>query len=124
MPLPGEGARGREAHSLAPDTPILLLLPGSRTNEVKRLVKVFGETAALLAAETPGLKFVVPTVPHVRHLVEEAVKNWSVPVLLVEGEADKRAAFAAGTAALAASGTVSLGPGQIGRPSGRERGVQ
>ena len=116
IPAEGEGARFREVHNLAPDTPILLLLPGSRTNEVKRLVKVFGETAALLAAQTPGLKFVVPTVPHVRHLVEEAVKNWNVPVLLVEGEADKRAAFAAATAALAASGTVSLELGLAGVP--------
>tara|TARA_R110000868_G_scaffold117918_1_gene313017 strand:- start:270 stop:1439 length:1170 start_codon:yes stop_codon:yes gene_type:complete len=108
IPAEGEGARFRALHNLEADTPVLLVLPGSRTNEVKRLVGLFGETAAKLAAQTPGLKIVLPTVPHVRHLVEEAVKKWSVPVILVEGEADKRAAFAAATAALAASGTVSL----------------
>jgi lipid-A-disaccharide synthase len=108
IPEEGEGARFRALHGLAPDAPILLVLPGSRTNEVKRLVALFGETAARLAANTPSLAVVVPTVPHVRHLVESAVAKWSVPVTLVEGEADKRAAFAAATAALAASGTVSL----------------
>lgn len=108
IPAEGEGARFRALHNLEADTPVLLVLPGSRTNEVKRLVGLFGDTAAKLAAQTPGLKIVLPTVPHVRHLVEEAVKKWSVPVILVEGEADKRAAFAAATAALAASGTVSL----------------
>ncbi|MCE9651425.1 MAG: lipid-A-disaccharide synthase [Parvibaculum sp.] len=116
IPAPGEGARFRAARGIAPDQPILMLLPGSRTNEVKRLVAVFGETAALLAAEIPGLKFVVPTVPHVRHLVEEAVKSWRVPVELVEGEIEKRAAFAAATAALAASGTVTLELGLAGVP--------
>ncbi|MDO8421356.1 MAG: lipid-A-disaccharide synthase [Parvibaculum sp.] len=108
IPAEGEGARFRALHNMAADTPLLLVLPGSRTNEVKRLVGLFGETAARLAAQIPGLQIVLPTVPHVRHLVEEAVKKWSVPVILVEGEADKRAAFAAATAALAASGTVSL----------------
>lgn len=108
IPAEGEGARFRALHNIGADTPLLLVLPGSRTNEVKRLVGLFGDTAAKLAAQIPGLKIVLPTVPHVRHLVEEAVKKWSVPVILVEGEADKRAAFAAATAALAASGTVSL----------------
>tara|TARA_R110000868_G_scaffold1132_9_gene8669 strand:+ start:6079 stop:7248 length:1170 start_codon:yes stop_codon:yes gene_type:complete len=108
IPAEGEGARFRALHNMAADTPLLLVLPGSRTNEVKRLVGLFGETAARLAAQIPGLQIVLPTVPHVRHLVEEAVKKWTVPVILVEGEADKRAAFAAATAALAASGTVSL----------------
>lgn len=108
IPAAGEGARFRALHNIAADTPLLLVLPGSRTNEVKRLVGLFGETAARLAAQVPNLKIVLPTVPHVRHLVEEAVKKWSVPVILVEGEADKRAAFDAATAALAASGTVSL----------------
>jgi lipid-A-disaccharide synthase len=103
-------------HGLAPDAPILLVLPGSRTNEVKRLAHLFGETAAQLAREMPGLTVVLPTVPHVRHLVEAATENWSVPVLLVEGEADKRAAFAAATAALAASGTVALELGLAGVP--------
>tara|TARA_R110000868_G_scaffold53098_2_gene167030 strand:- start:479 stop:1648 length:1170 start_codon:yes stop_codon:yes gene_type:complete len=108
IPAKGEGARFRALHNLDADAPLLLVLPGSRTNEVKRLVGLFGDTATKLASQIPGLKIVLPTVPHVRHLVEEAVKKWSVPVILVEGEADKRAAFDAATAALAASGTVSL----------------
>jgi len=116
IPKAGEGARFRALHHIADEAPVLLVLPGSRTNEVKRLVGLFGQTAARMAAETPGLRIVVPTVPHVRHLVEEAVKQWSAPVILVEGEADKRAAFAAATAALAASGTVSLELGLAGVP--------
>ncbi len=47
-------------------------------------------------------------VPHVRPLVEASVGGWGVPVEIVDDEREKRAAFDAGTAALAASGTVSL----------------
>lgn len=108
LPEPGSGARFRAVRGLSAEQPVLLLLPGSRANEVKRLIADFGATAALLARDFPDIKFVLPTVPHVRPLVEAAVKNWRVPVELVEGEAEKRAAFDAATAALAASGTVSL----------------
>lgn len=116
IPRDGEGVRFRTLHKLAPNTPILLVLPGSRINEIKRLAHLFGETAAQLARETPGLTIVLPTVPHVRPLVEAAVANWSVPVLLIESEADKRAAFATATAAIAASGTVALELGLAGVP--------
>lgn len=108
LPEEGSGARFRVARGIAPETPLLLVLPGSRLNEVKHLVEIFGETVQKLAIEMPELRVVVPTVPHVRELVEKAVKEWGVPVDLVEGEEDKRAAFDAATAALAASGTVTL----------------
>lgn len=108
LPEPGAGTRFRAVRKLSPEQPLLLLLPGSRTNEVKRLIADFGATAALLAREFPDMKFVLPVVPHVRPFVEEAIKSWIVPVELIEGEDEKRAAFGAATAALAASGTVSL----------------
>ncbi|MEN6543752.1 lipid-A-disaccharide synthase [Parvibaculum sp.] len=108
LPVEGSGEAFRKARGMTPDQPMLLVLPGSRTNEVKRLIADFGATAALLARDYPGIRFVLPTVPHVRHLVEEGVKSWSVPVELIDSEDEKRAAFDAATAALAASGTVSL----------------
>ncbi|MGV8997061.1 MAG: lipid-A-disaccharide synthase [Parvibaculaceae bacterium] len=108
VPAAGEGDRFRREHNLAPETPLLLVLPGSRSNEVKRLINIFGDTAMRLAAEVEGLTIVIPTVPHVRHLVEAAATKWSVPVIFVHEEMEKRAAFDAATAALAASGTVAL----------------
>lgn len=108
LPEEGSGARFRAVRGIAPETPLLLVLPGSRLNEVKHLVGIFGETVRKLASEMPDMRVVVPTVPHVRGLVERAVKEWGVPVELVEDECEKRAAFDASTAALAASGTVTL----------------
>lgn len=108
LPEPGAGKRFREAHRISPEVPLLLLLPGSRVNEVKRLMGIFGETAARLAREMPDLQIVLPTVPHVGDYVRAEVEKWKLPVIVVQDETEKRAAFDAATAALAASGTVSL----------------
>lgn len=108
LPEAGSGVRFRAAHDIAPQAPVLLVLPGSRTNEVRRLLPVFGDTVARLHASMPDLRVVVPTVPHVRDAVIAAATKWSVPAIIVEDEMEKRAAFDASTAALAASGTVSL----------------
>ncbi|WP_114391767.1 lipid-A-disaccharide synthase [Oleisolibacter albus] len=104
----GDGRRFRDRFGLAADTPLLTVLPGSRRSEVTTLLPDFGETLRLLAQRFPDLHVVVPTVPQVAPLVGAAVKGWPLPTILVQGDADKYDAFAASTAALAASGTVAL----------------
>ncbi|MGL4496493.1 MAG: lipid-A-disaccharide synthase [Beijerinckiaceae bacterium] len=89
-------------------TPQVMVLPGSRHSEVSRLLGVFGEAAQRIKADIPGASFLVPTVPHVRAAVRTALEHWPVPATLIEGEADKLAAFRRARAALAASGTVTL----------------
>lgn len=104
----GDGARLRERHGIAPDAPLVCVLPGSRNSEVSRLLPIFGATLALLAGRYPGLRAVVPTVPQVRDQVRAAAAVWSVPAAVVEGDEEKYDAMAASTVALAASGTVAL----------------
>jgi lipid-A-disaccharide synthase len=89
------------------DDPILLLLPGSRPAEIRRLGDVFGEAAALLKAERPNLRIIVPAAATVAELVKASVASWSVEVHLIEGESSKDDAFVAATAAIACSGTVT-----------------
>lgn len=108
VPEAGAGARFREAHGIAPTAPLLLVLPGSRLNEVKHLIGIFGDVVKQLARDIPNLRVVLPVVPHVRDLVEQAATSWPVDVLIVTEESEKRAAFDAATAAMAASGTVAL----------------
>ncbi|MFN3646501.1 MAG: lipid-A-disaccharide synthase [Gemmobacter sp.] len=84
--------------------PWLLVLPGSRKGEVRRLAPVFGQVLAGLAP----MPVVLPTVRGVVGLVRALVAEWPVPPLIVADAADKAAAFAGARAALAASGTVSL----------------
>lgn len=108
LPEAGSGARFRERRGIASDAPLLLVLPGSRVNEVKHLVGIFGKVVNKLSSEIPGLRIAVPAVPHMRNLIEESVAGWSVPAEIITDDSEKRAAFDASTAALAASGTVSL----------------
>ncbi len=96
--------------------PILVILPGSRRSEVRLLMQPFGEAIATLAAKGPAPQVLLPVVESVRHLVEPAVQSWSVKPHLVEGEADKFAAFKLADAALAASGTVTLELALAGTP--------
>ena len=100
----------RAAHGVAPDQTLILALPGSRRGEVARLAPRFGATLALVAQRHPTLRVVVPTLETLRPQVAAAIANWpGNPVLLsAPDQATKAAAFAAATAALAASGTVSL----------------
>ena len=104
----GNAGRFRRAHGLSETLPLLCVLPGSRRGEVKRLLPVFGEAIRRLAYRHPGLVVVVPTVPHVQKLVEAATATWPLRTIVIKAERDKIDAFAASTAALAASGTVSL----------------
>lgn len=104
----GGGAAFRARHNIPAEAPVLALLPGSRPNEVKRLIDIFLETAHRLRARLPGLVVVLPTVPNVARLVHGRIAGASLPLIVVEDEAEKFAAFDAADAALAASGTVSL----------------
>ncbi|MGH1452969.1 MAG: lipid-A-disaccharide synthase [Paracoccaceae bacterium] len=111
----GEIADFRAKYGLG-DAPLLLVLPGSRRGEVARLTPVFGEVLAQIAAKRPDLRMVLPTTANVTGLVQELCADWSVKPLILDPRdmnsavylSEKRSAFAASDAALAASGTVSL----------------
>jgi len=97
----------RARHGIGTDTPLLVLLPGSRTSEIRFIFPLFRETVEFLAKKIPGLVTILPTVPHVAAKVREAAKAWPTPLHILEREEDKFAAFDAANVALAASGTVT-----------------
>jgi len=89
------------------DAPVLALLPGSRSNEIRFMLPPFRETVEILARRVPGLVTLLPTVPHVAARVRAGTQGWPTPLHIIESEAEKYRAFDAATAALAASGTVT-----------------
>jgi lipid-A-disaccharide synthase len=93
---------------LTPGRPVLLVLPGSRPTEVRRLMQPFGEAVQLIRERQGPLEVILPAVESVRPLIEEGLKTWPVRPHLVEGESDKFKAFRLARAAIAASGTVTL----------------
>jgi lipid-A-disaccharide synthase len=97
-----------EAERRRADPPILLVLPGSRSAEIRRLLPIFGNALELLAAGPAGFEIVLPTLPHLRERITSATAGWPLrPRIVVEAE-DKQAAFRVARAALAKSGTVTL----------------
>ncbi len=101
------GPNLRAQLGIAPDAPLLALLPGSRSSEIRFIFPVFRQAVEILAKKIPGLVTILPTVPHVAGKVRAAAQNWPTPLHIVESEDDKYAAFHAADVALAASGTVT-----------------
>ncbi|ADJ23706.1 lipid-A-disaccharide synthase [Hyphomicrobium denitrificans ATCC 51888] len=103
-----DGAALSRRLGLAAEKPVLLVLPGSRTSEVTRLVDVFGDAVARVSAQQP-IEVVIPAVRHVRDLIVAKTATWAVrPHIVDAASADKYAAMRLARAALAASGTVTL----------------
>ena len=104
----GGGANFRARHGIAAEARLLAVLPGSRHSETSRLLEPFGAAVRMITAQVPGLRVVVPTLPHVADEVSSAVRSWpGQPIVSLDGS-EKLNAFQASNAALAASGTVSL----------------
>jgi lipid-A-disaccharide synthase len=106
----------RQRLGIAGGIPVLVVLPGSRSSEVKRLMGPFGDALRLLRERVPSLEIILPVVASVRGLVEEGLKTWPLRPHLVTGEDDKFTSFRLARAALAASGTVTLELAVSGTP--------
>lgn len=104
----GDGKAFRQKNGISETAKLLGVLPGSRRSETKYLLPVFRDVVAALKPKHPDMQIVVPTVATVERTVRRAVADWSLPVHVVTGEANRYDAFAACDAALAASGTVAL----------------
>jgi lipid-A-disaccharide synthase len=87
--------------------PILLVLPGSRPAEIKRVLPAFEDAVKLLKADRPDLHIVVPAASTVADEVRVRVAGWPNRAHVVEDEGLKLDAMKAATVALACSGTVT-----------------
>ena len=104
----GDSTRFRQKFGVAAESPIRLVLPGSRRSEVSRLLPVFGETLVRLVQQVPGLVPVVPVASAVAGSVIAGTRDWPVQPLIVTDLGDKHDAYAAAAAALTKSGTSTL----------------
>lgn len=97
-------------------SPTILLLPGSRSSEIKRLGDVMGQAAAEIAARHPGARFLLPAVARQEQFIRQTISKWSVSPQCETGDVFKWDAFARADAAIAASGTVILELAMAGVP--------
>jgi lipid-A-disaccharide synthase len=107
----------QEAERRRADPPLLLVLPGSRTSEIRHLLTIFGDAAARVNARIGPIDAVLPTMPHLLAQVRQAVAGWAATPRIVVEASEKWAAFRGARAALAASGTVTLELALAGVPT-------
>lgn len=105
-----------EERRRADTPPLVVVLPGSRRSEIRRLTADFGAALGLVRERLGALEVVLPAVDHLADEIGAAVADWPVRPAIVRGEAAKHAAFRQARAALAASGTVTLELGLAGVP--------
>lgn len=104
------GVKGdfKKRHHIPEENRLLLVLPGSRHNEVERLLPTFLEVVKQLHERYNDFSFVIPTVSTVAAQVKDMVKQSGLPIEIVEGTKERHDAFKSGDVAIAASGTVAL----------------
>ena len=116
IPLEPDRQAARAALGLAPDDPVVALLPGSRESEIRYLATRFLTAAAQILRQRPGTRFVLPTLPALRPSVERAAKASGLgdTLLIVDGQSQR--ALEACDVTLIASGTATLEAALYKRP--------
>ena len=103
----GDGAAMRAQIGVSGDDKLLLVLPGSRPSEIKRVGPVLVEAAWIMKSEDPDLTVMMAPAPEVREQFETAfpgIKKWA----RLADESDRMVdVMAAADYALACSGTVT-----------------
>ena len=94
-------------HGLSLSSPIVAVLPGSRANEVTRILPDLVRAAAIIRTRVPGLQVVIARAPDLDdRLFDIARTGHAGSIPIVEGETD--AILAAADVALTASGTATV----------------
>ncbi len=105
-----------EAQRRAAPPPVLLVLPGSRRGEIKRLAEPFRRAVERIAKQIWPLDIVIPTTSHLADAVVRETASWPLRPQIVVKREDRRAAFRNARVALAKSGTVTLELAMSGVP--------
>lgn len=115
IPLEVPRAAARQALGLG-DEPVVALLPGSRRSEIQYIAPRLFAAAVEMARMRPGLRFILPVVPGLRHMVEPLRRQHEagVTVELIDGRSHE--ALAACDVTLIASGTATLEAALFKRP--------
>jgi lipid-A-disaccharide synthase len=102
-------------YGLDPARPVIGLLPGSRHQEIERILPVMLETCALLRSHDGTLQFALGVAPHVnRARVGELAARSGVDIALIDDKPYD--VMARSRLVLVASGTATLETGIIGTP--------
>jgi lipid-A-disaccharide synthase len=94
------------SHDLDPAAPTIALLPGSRPNEVMRILPVLLDAARLIHANVPDAQFVIARAPNLDDSLLDRAGPMPARTRIVAGDTD--AVLASADLALTASGTATV----------------
>jgi lipid-A-disaccharide synthase len=100
-----EDIRGRLGLQI--DAPTVAILPGSRPNEVSRILSGLIQAAILIRAREPGAQFLIARAPNLEDRLFDLARHAAgVPIRIVDNRTDD--VLAASDVALTASGTATI----------------
>jgi lipid-A-disaccharide synthase len=116
IPLQVPRDAARAGLGIGSDEQVVALLPGSRRAEVQYIAPRLLQAAALMHRERPALRFLLPVVPGMRHLIEPLRRQHApdANIELLDGRSHD--ALAACDLTLIASGTATLEAALFKRP--------
>ncbi|MEL7232407.1 MAG: lipid-A-disaccharide synthase, partial [Pseudomonadota bacterium] len=103
----GDGARFREAAGIEADADMLLVLPGSRGSELRRVAPGFVEAARRVKVARPEIEVVFAPAASIRTGFLEAFPDLSEVGIVADESVNAADMMQAATLALACSGTVT-----------------
>ena len=102
---------------LSPDRPIVAWLPGSRPNEVRRILPVLCASASEVVRQAPGAQFVIARAPNLGDELFSrvpALQQAGISVVIAENATDD--VLSAADVVVTASGTATVQTALHGRP--------
>lgn len=100
--------------NLDPAKPVLAVLPGSRANELEQLGSVLARAMPLIAAQVPGVQFLLARAPNLHDGHFDTFGIPGVTLRIAEGETDD--VLNACDAVMTASGTATVQAALHGKP--------
>lgn len=100
--------RNRNVTPLVRQSNKIALMPGSRLGELKRHLPMFFQVVKTINNERSGLKFYLPTLPHLEETLRDQTSNWGVDLEIIVNPDRRRQMQSDVCMALAVSGTATL----------------
>jgi len=106
LPEPANRDEFFERHGLDKNKKLVSIFPGSRTFELKNLMKIFVKSAKILNKMHPDIQFLISHAPNLSDKVFNEYLNENVGFKIIKGE--NHAMLSVSDALILASGTVAL----------------
>ncbi len=114
----GDGEALRNKYNIAANTPLVVLLFGSRLSEIQNLAKPFSDAVGILRRKITDIRFISPMSDNIAEdVLAAAAEHKNLQEVIMLGEEYKLDCFAAANTAIACSGTVTSQLASAGIPT-------